>query len=594
MAEFYEYQLQQLLARNTRLINQLSHFEAATQGHLLKQPSPNSLQKALKTLEVAMVQFYRHLMLLDNYALLNYTAFQRLLMKHDRITHLSSIEYLEVLQRAPFVLRSTLTSLISETEDQFRKLFTRGNLQTAKAKLLARQHDYFDRNVFELGLVVGAAACTFLLLVFLLAQGNVQSVNGPEGWYQVLPVYRLSAIPILSIWLWAINVLIWHRTRVNYVYIFDLSPTSALSYIHLFKFAGFLTLLWCTSFFLYVGSAGGHFQPGSPKIFPLALTVLLFFIIVCPLNILYRSSRVFFLQVLLSVVLAPFGRLRFVDGYVGDLLTSMVKTLGDAEYTVCYYSSAEWIADGGQCKIINRYGAAVVGCLPLFWRMMQCLGRYSASKHIEHLGNSTKYVVALSVVLFSQLNGDFSAAGDWNALRLLWCISFIVSTLYSYVWDIFMDWGLGRFNSHNFLLRDELFYSNRKWFYYYCIVSNLVFRFFWTITLSGSPISIGIDSTTLGWIAALVEVFRRFTWSLLRVENEYQSKASDVTVSRDTDFIPLPFQVNQVEMLALEENEWLDDSSHKNYTSPDHGIHSRSLSNEGDGDLDMLYSINSG
>jgi len=53
-------------------------------------------------------------------------------------------------------------------------------------------------------------------------------------------------------------------------------------------------------------------------------------------------------------------------------------------------------------------------------------------------------------------------------------------------------------------------------------------------------------------------------------------------------------QVNQVEMLALEENEWLDDSSHKNYTSPDHGIHSRSLSNEGDGDLDMLYSINSG
>jgi len=149
-----------------------------------------------------------------------------------------------------------------------------------------------------------------------------------------------------------------------------------------------------------------------------------------------------------------------------------------------------------------------------------------------------------------------------------------------------MDWGLGRFNSHNFLLRDELFYSNRsntrnliqigsdlysfflytlrKWFYYYCIVSNLVFRFFWTITLSGSPISIGIDSTTLGWIAALVEVFRycnlnllfsfaywygrtahnrRFTWSLLRVENEYQSKASDVTVSRDTDFIPLPFQV---------------------------------------------------
>jgi hypothetical protein len=24
-----------------------------------------------------------------------------------------------------------------------------------------------------------------------------------------------------------------------------------------------------------------------------------------------------------------------------------------------------------------------MACLPLFWRMMQCLGRYSATKHVE-------------------------------------------------------------------------------------------------------------------------------------------------------------------------------------------------------------------
>ncbi len=39
---------------------------------------------------------------------------------------------------------------------------------------------------------------------------------------------------------------------------------------------------------------------------------------------------------------------------------------------------------------------------------------------------------------------------------------------------------------------------------------------------------------------------RRFTWSLLRVENEFQSKASSPETYRDTDFIPLPFEVNRV------------------------------------------------
>lgn len=36
-----------------------------------------------------------------------------------------------------------------------------------------------------------------------------------------------------------------------------------------------------------------------------------------------------------------------------------------------------------QILAYNRYGAAAMACLPLFWRMMQCLGRYSTTKHIE-------------------------------------------------------------------------------------------------------------------------------------------------------------------------------------------------------------------
>jgi hypothetical protein len=51
------------------------------QGRLAgSQLSPADLHKASKRLEKAVVDFYRHLMLLDNYALFNFTAFQKVLL----------------------------------------------------------------------------------------------------------------------------------------------------------------------------------------------------------------------------------------------------------------------------------------------------------------------------------------------------------------------------------------------------------------------------------------------------------------------------------------------------------------------------------
>jgi hypothetical protein len=58
----------------------------------------------------------------------------------------------------------------------------------------------------------------------------------------------------------------------------------------------------------------------------------------------------------------------------------------------------------------------------------------------------------------------------------------IVSTLYSYSWDVYMDWGLIRSNEpgKKFLRHKILF---PKWFYYYAIVSNFILRFFWLLSL---------------------------------------------------------------------------------------------------------------
>jgi len=45
----------------------------------------------------------------------------------------------------------------------------------------------------------------------------------------------------------------------------------------------------------------------------------------------------------------------------------------------------------------------------------------------------------------------------------MWLVLFVVSTLYACVWDIYMDWGLGRRNCRYYLLRKDLLYMPHVW-----------------------------------------------------------------------------------------------------------------------------------
>jgi len=46
-----------------------------------------------------------------------------------------------------------------------------------------------------------------------------------------------------------------------------------------------------------------------------------------------------------------------------------------------------------------------------------------------------------------------------------------VSTIYCYIWDITMDWGLARDYKNNFFLRNRIMY--KKSLYWWWIISNL-------------------------------------------------------------------------------------------------------------------------
>jgi len=83
-----------------------------------------------------------------------------------------------------------------------------------------------------------------------------------------------------------------------------------------------------------------------------------------------------------------------------------------------------------------------------------------------------------------------------------------------------MDWGL--FNStekDTFALRPTLTFS--KPFYYYAIVINFVLRCTFTITMF-LDVNNYAYLTTIGYgtLIGVLELYRRWIWSLIRIENE--------------------------------------------------------------------------
>ena len=142
-------------------------------------------------------------------------------------------------------------------------------------------------------------------------------------------------------------------------------------------------------------------------------------------------------------------------------------------------------------------------------------------KRWPHLANAGKYALSHSVVLFGVFHHTFTDPKTIDSYRVYWIISLVISTLYSYLWDIFVDFGLGDMRHGG--LRDQLMYPSRST-YYVCIVADLFLRFAWSLTLvprgEHAPFAPNVI-IYLQPMLAVGEVTRRCMWGALRLENEH-------------------------------------------------------------------------
>lgn len=108
----------------------------------------------------------------------------------------------------------------------------------------------------------------------------------------------------------------------------------------------------------------------------------------------------------------------------------------------------------------------------------------------------------------------------------LWLSFLLLSTLYSYAWDIKKDFGFLEPNSKNLFLRDRLYYPYKS-FYYSVIFINLILRFTWTLTLSPNALKNILYKTMITTLLGIFETFRRTIWNYIRVELENLNYETD-------------------------------------------------------------------
>nr|XP_054769588.1 xenotropic and polytropic retrovirus receptor 1 homolog [Lytechinus pictus] len=503
-----------------------------------------SHKRKITDLKLAFTEFYLSLILLQNYQELNFTGFRKILKKHDKMLKNKSGEnfHLNRVQHSPFHTAKQINNIIYETETLYINELEAGNRQKAMSKL--RVPPLGAKNInwttFRVGLFLGifTVLCFVAAVAGLLIESKVDNMPAVR-------MYRGMFLIILMIFLLGINTYGWRKVGVNHVLIFELDPRNNLSHEQLLEVALLFLVFWIISILAFICCGMTNIPP---YINPLILAGSMLLFLINPTRTLNYRARFWLLRILGHIAIAPFHAVGFADFWLADQLNSLTCVLLDMEFLICYIFMCKMDFDG-QCKLscLSSYShaiRAVVACLPAWFRFAQCLRRYRDSKKaFPHLVNAGKYSTTFFVVLFSALvhirrDQELHEHFYQDPLYCLWIFSAFCSSCYTLTWDIKMDWGLLEKKSYNKLLRDEIVYPEKV--YYFAMVEDLVLRFIWSVnnTMGQMDIGRGRNGLIISTILCFLEVIRRFIWNFFRLENEHLNNCGQFRAVRDISIKP--------------------------------------------------------
>ncbi|XP_006656103.3 phosphate transporter PHO1-3 [Oryza brachyantha] len=495
------------------------------------------VHQAEKMIRGALVELYKGLGYLKTYRSLNMMAFVKILKKFDKVTakEAQSI-YLKVVESSYFNVSDKVIRLMDDVDELFVRHFADGDKRKAMKYLKPNQREESHTTTFFIGLFTGGFLALFIGYCIMAHIAGMYTQQSNKVYMATsYPVLSMFSLFFLHLFLYGCNIFMWRKTRINYTFIFEFTPTKELKYRDVF-------LICTTSMTIVIGVMFAHltlivkgYSSCAVQAIPGALLLVFLLILVCPFNILYRSCRYHFLRVIRNIILTPFYKVVMVDFFMADQLCSQVPLLRSLEYLACYYITSSYkTQDYGYCTRVKHFRdlAYAVSFLPYYWRAMQCARRWFDEGDINHIVNLGKYVSAMLAAGAKVAYENDNSAG-WLSLVV---IVSSVATIYQLYWDFVKDWGLLQFNSKNPWLRNDLI-LRQKYIYFLSMGLNLILRLAWLQTVIHPNIGSLDSRVTLFFLAAL-EVIRRGHWNFYRLENEHLNNAGKF---RAVKVVPLPF-----------------------------------------------------
>lgn len=506
---------------------------------------PKTLRE-VESIQRALVDQYRTVKLLHNYAIMNYTGFVKIVKKHDKTVPDRKGRFKNEVQADSICNTKIVERLEGKLETLYANWFCDKNIGEARAQMLPKRGDglEMDWSQLRLGYRMGMSSVLGLWVCWDCIWGMISEGHTTIGGRTAFPVFRACGGLLILQWFWGMSTWVWSRYRVNYIYLFDFNPQIVDSPISIFNDAVDNTLVFLTLTLIYY-KAGAHDIPGRwpAGVYPFVLVLFTLGKLIFPLR-----TRIPMWKSIWLVITAPATSPSFFHGYIGDIFTSMVKVFQDMVWTAFFVGSGDWLISEDKRRSTKHVWShttwytgvliPLVTLFPLWIRFNQCMRKYmDTGERLPHLANAFKYALSQTVTLFGAFHPLYMRnQKQWALFQGFWTLAFVTSSLYSFVWDVYMDWGLGR-KKHK-MLGNRLMYPS-KVLYYAIIAIDLVLRFAWVLTLvppkSGAKFALPqyLTAVSMG-----LELFRRTIWGFLRLENEHRSNTAGF---RRVGFVPLHF-----------------------------------------------------
>jgi len=471
--------------------------------------------------------------------------------------------YLTTANQAVQALQDACVSTLAERSESMR-----GDLALAEAFLNARARTvgiggddlaHYSRPFYM------KCASGVVLLLWALSECFNNETRGRHIWNDpTFSIFMCIGDIVLMVWMWGLSIVQWDKAGVDYVALLQMEDSGLGSRTTtpaapVLNVAANMTLVYLAAFIAFNKALRGVFSNDEDLPLAHAFPTLLVGYVGYQLVGKRRVRKMLF-EYLGRVLISPFSDVIFRDSYVGDLLTSMVRVNLQLAFAVGYsvMSVFAWfendmdLASSAAPHTVWKHSwlyqdvlVPLLTLLPLWLRFVQCLRRaVDTGQRWPHLCNALKYCSAMAVISFSVFNENVRQYS-------LWLLAFTCATLFQYWWDIFMDWGLlvptnsplassQLVPGTTFAMRDPRLMGSVP-VYLLVASSNLVLRFAWALTLldmpnpqKNAPEDEGAGDEEEGVVVddrprllrhlfpilAVMEVFRRMVWCVLRVEWE--------------------------------------------------------------------------